>query len=74
MQMVIKSLSDSSCKKCIISTSATYIWHTCENVKKWNSQQKIELRNSSEQECIYNSNMDLELDQDLELISSPRIS
>ena len=32
--IVIKILDGSSCRKCIISTSATYIWHTCEKVKK----------------------------------------
>ena len=32
--MVIKSLDGSSCKKCIISTSPTYIWHTHQKVKK----------------------------------------
>ena len=39
--MVIKSLDGSSCKKCIISTSATYIWHTHEKVKKkWANSRK----------------------------------
>ena len=44
IHMVIKTLDGSSCKKFLISTSATYIWHTCEKVKKnrvycrqWNS-------------------------------------
>ena len=32
--MVIITLDGSTCKTCIISTSATYIWHTCEKVKK----------------------------------------
>ena len=32
--MVIKTLDGSSCKKCIISTSVTYIWHTHEKAKK----------------------------------------
>ena len=40
--MVIKTLDGSSCKKCIISTSATYIWHTCEKVIKLSLQQKME--------------------------------
>ena len=40
-------------KKCIISTSATYIWHTCEkDKKKKSSQQKIELTNNGEKEHI----------------------
>ena len=47
--MVIKTLDGSSWKKCIISTSATYIWHTHEKVKtKQISQWKIELTNNSE--------------------------
>ena len=32
--MVIKILDGTTCKKCIISTSATDIWHTHEKVKK----------------------------------------
>ena len=32
--MVIKTLDGSSCKKCIICTSATYICHTYEKFKK----------------------------------------
>ena len=32
--MVIKTLDGSGCIKCIISTSATYIWHTHENIFK----------------------------------------
>ena len=34
--MVIITLDGSTCKTCIISTSAIYIWHTCEKVKKKN--------------------------------------
>ena len=29
--MVIKTLDGSSCKTCIISTSAAYMWHMLEN-------------------------------------------
>ena len=32
--MVIKTLDGSTCKKYIIITSATYIWHTCEKLLK----------------------------------------
>ena len=48
IHIVIKTLDGSSCKKCIISASATYIQHTCEKVKKQNSQQKMELINNGE--------------------------
>ena len=30
--MVMKTLDGGTCKKCIISTLATYIWHTWEKV------------------------------------------
>ena len=47
--MVIITLDGSTCKTCIISTSAIYIWHTCEKVKKkQSSQQKMEMTNNSE--------------------------
>ena len=47
--MVIKTLDGSSYKNYIISTSATYIWHRHEKVKKkQSSQQKMELNNKSE--------------------------
>ena len=47
--MVLKTSDGSSYRKCIISTSATYIWHTHEEVKtKQSSQQKMELTNNSE--------------------------
>ena len=32
--MDIKALDGSRCKKCIISSSATYVWLTCEKVTK----------------------------------------
>ena len=36
-------------QKCIISTLATYVWHTCEKVKKKSiSKQKMEVANNSE--------------------------
>ena len=34
IDIVIKTVDGSSCKKCIHSSSATYIWHTCEEIKK----------------------------------------
>ena len=47
--MVIITLDDSICKKCIISTSDTFIWHTSEKViKRQSSGQTMELTCNTE--------------------------
>ena len=49
IHMVIKTLDGNSCKKCIISTSVTYIWNTCEKVKKNKQKNKFTAENGIDQ-------------------------